>query len=659
MSGGITLEEFVVSLGFAVDPKQLSDAERAAKASAERVAKAFAQVADQFAGLGKGTGGMAKGGALRDAFKAIGDEAEAAAKRSAERLSKISGGLQSLAKWAAGASASMLVLAERSASAAAAIDDIRQRTGASTRDLQRLDFAAEQSGTTIGAVASALRGLDVALVEGAKATGPAHDALRALNLTAAELVDLPAEQKFATIADALARIENPALKTQIALKLFGGTGAELLPLLAQGSSGIRALGDEAERLGLVMSESAIEGAAKFDDELVKVKAQLAAVAREVGFVVMPAVQSGIKHWREWAVAAAAFGVALGGLRLAQLPGQIGLASGSMATLALRTAGATTAALALGVAIGTALDQALGLSDALAGVNQTVGSRGGNAALGDLSSDERAALDDAVARRDAAQEKADSGTARNTPAERIYRNEAAAAQAEIDKIQALGTSRARGRGKLAASRDAVTTTAERITGDRAIARGSEAAALANKRLTEYAAKARKKGKGGSKRTGDVAFDAGVFAFDDLHGDEVRRLAERFGVSDVGVDAALKAGADALAQGDTYFVARNAALSRLGSSAGVDLTVKRQRDPLLSQILGDEQVPDIALSSIARGTEPQVLISNITNTFHQDFAMAINGAGDPREVASQTVTAFRELSRAAAEKATKTAKVKVLS
>lgn len=612
MSNGITLEEFVISLGFAVDPKQLTDAERQAKAAADRVTEAWGKVATAIRNTGLVVGGV--GGAM---FK----------------------------------------LAERSAAAAAAIDDMAQRTRASARDLQRLKFAAEQSGTTIDVVAGALKALDVALVEGAKATGPAHDALRALGLTAAELVDLPAEQKFATIADAIGKIENPALKTRTAMALFGGAGDALLPLLSQGSSGIRQLGDEAERLGLVMSDAAIQGAAKFDDELTKVKAQVGAVSREIGMALLPAVTSMLRHFDDVIKVAGGLAVAFGGIKAVTLAHDLGLVGSSLA--AIRWTAGIAGAAGLGVALGTALDNALGLSDALAGVNQNVGSRGGSVPLGELTSDERAALDAAVARRDEAQAKAESGTSRNTPAERIYRNEAQAAQDEIDQIQARARASLQGRSKLAASRDQVTTTAGRLTGAAAIERGNTASQRANDLLRKFSQGKKGGGGGGAARGVGVDFDAAVFAYDDLHGDEVRRLGARFGVGEAGIDAALRAGADALAQGDTDFVARNAALSRLSSSAGVDLTVKRQRDPLLSQILGDEQVPDVALSSIARGTEPQVLISNITNTFHQDFKMQIDGAGDPREVASQTVTAFREIARSAAEKATKTAKVNVLS
>ena len=104
-----------------------------------------------------------------------------------------------------------------------------------------------------------------------------------------------------------------------------------------------------------------------------------------------------------------------------------------------------------------------------------------------------------------------------------------------------------------------------------------------------------------------------------------------------------------------MARNAALGRLGSSAGVDLTVKKQTDPLLSQIFGDENVPDVQLSSIARGAEPQVLISNITNNFDFKIDQVIDGAGDPAMVGDLSGRAIRDFFQGSISAATRTAKV----
>lgn len=601
-----TIEEFIAALNFKADTTPLTEAEKKAKEAAEKSSKAW----EKFGSTIRNVGAIALG-----------------------------------------AGGGLLALVERSAASAAKIDDLAKRTGAATRDLQRLGFAAQQSGSSMEVVADALRNLDRALVKGAKDSGPAAEALRALGLTTTELIDLPAEAKFNRIADAIAKVENPALQTKIAMDLFGGAGAELVPVLDEGSAGIKALGDQAEKLGIVLGDDAVKAAADFDDQMGALKGQLAAVGRNIGLEMLPVIQSMIKHWREWGVAVGAFGVALAGLKLVQLPGQIGLAANSMATLAARTAGATTAALALGVALGTALDQALGLSDALAGVNQEQGSRQA-AFLGALTEDERTRLEAATARRDRANEQA-QGLAGGSAFGDLARADAAAAQREIDAIQAGAAGRQRGSEGLGSSREGVTKFVERGKGEAAIERGLKA----NERGLEIGKKAFAKSqkKGGAKKKFEEDITAAMFEFDDAHGDELRMLAKRFGLGEIAIDAALKAGAESLTSGSTDFIARNAALGALGSRAGVDLTTKREKDPLLSQIFGDTNVPDVELSSIARGAEPQVLISNITNNFEFSIDQNIAGAGDPVAVGDRSAQAIRDYFQGSLAAATKTAKV----
>jgi len=312
---------------------------------------------------------------------------------------------------------------------------------------------------------------------------------------------------------------------------------------------------------------------------------------------------------------------------------------------------------LSYTLAKAADEAFGLSDALAGVNQQTGGRKASA-LGELSDSERASLDAAVAARDTAQRQLDEGglALRLSPVGDALRADAERAQAEIDSINAAGRGRRGAREKLAASRAGVDAfakrNAEEVAGN---IRTLDELGRSTRRGAEDYRKSHARKGGGGKAKFSADLTAGMFEFDDAHGDEIRGLADRFGVGEAGVDAALKAGAEAVAAGSTTFVARNAALSRLSGAAGVDLTIKRQTDPLLSQIFGDENVPDVQLSQIARGTDPQVLISNITNHFDFKIEQTIDGAGDPSDVADLSGRAIRDYFQGAIASATNTAKV----
>lgn len=176
-----------------------------------------------------------------------------------------------------------------------------------------------------------------------------------------------------------------------------------------------------------------------------------------------------------------------------------------------------------------------------------------------------------------------------------------------------------------------------------------------RLGEQASKIVKgRKKGGARKKTEIEFTAEDFEFDELHGDELRRLAAQGDVGEVAISAAIKAGGDAVRQGHNDEVARKAALSRLGSSTGQDYSKTASKDPMMSEIFG-ENVPDIELSKLAMGAQPQTLIATINNTFQTEINNEINGAGNPADIASAVVQTFKTVIEGTIAKSTKTAGV----
>lgn len=234
----------------------------------------------------------------------IDEKADEAATSLGDKLggaAKVAGvGLAGLAAGASAAAVGIFKLVEGSAASAAAVDDLAKRTGRSARDLQRVGFAFEQAGGSTEMLLEAFKTLDVQLGMVAKTgTGPAADALEKLGLRLDELQGKGAEEQLSILADAIARVEDPATRTSAAVALFGGAGQRLVPLLADGSAALRDMGDEAERLGLVLTDEAIAAGAELDDTLAKVQAQIAGVARDVGLALAPSVSELAAEFSTW------------------------------------------------------------------------------------------------------------------------------------------------------------------------------------------------------------------------------------------------------------------------------------------------------------------------------------------------------------------------
>lgn len=225
--------------------------------------------------------------------RTMGDRLGSAAKTAAT-------GLGVLAAAGTATAVGLFKLVEGSAASAAAVDDLAKRTGRSARDLQRVGFTFEQAGGSAELLLEAFKSLDVQLEMVARTgTGPAAEAMKALGISIDDLRGKDAEEQLARIADGIAAIEDPGKRTAAAVGLLGGAGQRLVPLLADGGDAIRAMGDEAERLGLVLSDDAIAAGAELDDTLQALQGQIAAVARDVGLALAPAVTELARDLSAW------------------------------------------------------------------------------------------------------------------------------------------------------------------------------------------------------------------------------------------------------------------------------------------------------------------------------------------------------------------------
>lgn len=145
------------------------------------------------------------------------------------------------------------------------ISDLATQTGMSTTAVQKLDFAAKQSGGSFDQVASGIAQMANRLVEGDKS---AVAGLKTMGLSFDQVRQMAPDQAFMAIADAIAQVPNPLEQSKLAMDVFGRSGAQLLPMIKNGLSETAA---EAEKLGLVLSEDAIAAGDEFGDTLDKLK----------------------------------------------------------------------------------------------------------------------------------------------------------------------------------------------------------------------------------------------------------------------------------------------------------------------------------------------------------------------------------------------------
>ncbi len=203
---------------------------------------------------------------------------------------------------AAAAAAGLLRLAESSANTANEIAKTSRGLGVATDEMQRLAFAASRE-TTLSiegfnkSIAVMTTGLEDAAQKG---TGPVAEGLQTLGISVRQLDRLGIEGQIGLIADSIGRLPNEQQRAAVSAQLFGRrNGPEMANLLRKGSDGIAELGDEAERMGLVLDRKALKASEDFVDSMSDVRATVKAVARDVGIAATPAIKDiadGVKEW---------------------------------------------------------------------------------------------------------------------------------------------------------------------------------------------------------------------------------------------------------------------------------------------------------------------------------------------------------------------------
>lgn len=188
--------------------------------------------------------------------------------------------------------------------AAAQIGKLSQQTGIAVESLSALNYAASLNGASIQDLDGALKGLANKMMEATTGSGEAADVFKALGISVADASGnlRSSEAVLMDMADAFAGMEDGAGKAALSQKLMEDAGVALIPVLNQGSDGLRKMRDEAESLGIVLDAEASKRAAEFNQNLTRLDAMATTLGQTIGNALIPALNNlinefltGIKH----------------------------------------------------------------------------------------------------------------------------------------------------------------------------------------------------------------------------------------------------------------------------------------------------------------------------------------------------------------------------
>jgi hypothetical protein len=189
---------------------------------------------------------------------------------------------------------------------------LADRLGLSTEGLVGLQHAGNLAGVSSEQLTEAMEKMLKSLGSAADDGELVSSVFTKLGLDAAALANMPADQAFATIAQRISEIQNPAERATAAMQIFGKSGQSLLPLMMSGAEGIKAAQLEAEKLGLTYSRVDAAKVEQANDAITKMTSIFSGIGNQLAIGLAPYIEAAANKFTELATAGGGIGPKVGG-----------------------------------------------------------------------------------------------------------------------------------------------------------------------------------------------------------------------------------------------------------------------------------------------------------------------------------------------------------
>lgn len=170
---------------------------------------------------------------------------------------------------------------------------LSQSAGVSVETLSSLKYAAELADVDLQTLGKSLGILSRNMLDAQAGTGEAKDAIKALGISIQDTGGnlLASDKVMGQIADKFASMRDGSSKTALAMRVFGRSGAELIPLLNQGSAALEEMRTEAEKMGLVFSTDTAQQMERINDNFTRMRSAIQGVAIRIVSNLAPTLEN--------------------------------------------------------------------------------------------------------------------------------------------------------------------------------------------------------------------------------------------------------------------------------------------------------------------------------------------------------------------------------
>lgn len=219
-------------------------------------------------------------------FNVTAAKISATADKMASGLSNAADKTRGMSMAAGGVLAALGGAAYKAAQSADDLNTLAKQTGFTTAELQKMQYAADRIDVPMETITSAAAKMTKQLANNEKKFAALGVETRNADGSFRDVNEI-----FNATVEALSQIPNETERDSAAMEIFGKSANELAGIIDDGGASLRALGEEAENLGVIIPQDQLDAANQLNDEIDKLKAEgmgaFAALGTEVVEMVLP------------------------------------------------------------------------------------------------------------------------------------------------------------------------------------------------------------------------------------------------------------------------------------------------------------------------------------------------------------------------------------
>lgn len=185
---------------------------------------------------------------------------------------KVASSTRGVSTAAAGGIASLAALAVNAGKAADDLNTMSKQSGFGTDEIQKWQYAADRMDVSVETIVKSAQKMKKNMVATSADTVAAWERL-GVSVTNQDGSLRDANTVFYEAVDALSQVSNETERDVLAMQLFGKSADEMAGFVDDGGAALKAMGEEAEASGLILSQDALDNANKFNDGLDTLKAK--------------------------------------------------------------------------------------------------------------------------------------------------------------------------------------------------------------------------------------------------------------------------------------------------------------------------------------------------------------------------------------------------